>query len=280
VRWARILPALGAVAILVIAAIAYVEFIPVHHVEQSRLSQLVVTKPPAGFSAKPTSSATVPASSSPFAALKTAAKRSPNQTGAYVIQWPGTGTQSSSSDVASVVLSWLPSTSDAATVQKQAVSAYLAAGSFKTDDSYSLESRFAVAGVPGAAGVIFGPAPSTGHLGLAVAVLGEGRFVSVDFAQLSSPAPAQAAATSLAQAEYAHLRQVGPGFTLGVTHYPLEASLILIGVAVTLAALLVLVPLGVSRGRRHRRLAREAASRRAVQGRGRKIAKHHAARSR
>ncbi len=277
-RWARILPALGAVAILVIAAIVYEEFVPVHHVEQSRLSQLVVTKPPAGFSAKPNSSAPIAASSSPFKALQAAAKRSPHQTGAYVIQWPGT--KSSSSDVASIVVSWLPSGSDAGAVQKQAISSYLQSGSFKADDSYSLKQRFAVAGVPGAGAAIFGPAPSKAQLGLAVVVFPEGRYVAVDFAQLSSPAAAQAAATSLARAEYAHLRQLGSGFSLGVTHYPLEASLILAGVALVLAALVVLVPLGISRGRRRRRLAREAASRRALQGRGRKIARHQAARSR
>jgi hypothetical protein len=268
---------LGALAVLVIAAIAYEEFIPIHHVEQSRLSRLVVIKPPAGFSAKPTSSAVVPASSSPFKALQTAAKQSPNHTGAYVIQWPGT--KSSSTEVASVVVSWLPSDSDAAAVQKQAASSYLQSGSFKTN-SYSLKQRFSVAGIPGAAGGVFGPAPSKGQLGLAVVVFPEGRYVAVDFAQLSSPAAAQGAATSLAQAEYAHLHQVGTGFTLGVTHYPLEASLVLVGVAVTLATLVVLVPFGIIRGRQRRRLAREAASRRAVQGRGRKIAKHQAARSR
>jgi hypothetical protein len=174
----------------------------------------------------------------------------------------------------------LPSGSDATTVQRQAVTTYLAAGSFKPN-SYSLLSRVSVPKVPGAQAATFGPAPAKGaNPRLTVVVFRQGRMVVVDYAQQSSTAKAEAAAISLAQVENAHLKQVGSGFSLKVTAYPLVASLIYAGVAVALAALVILVPIGVNRGRRRRRVAREAAARRALQGRGRKIAKHQAARHR
>jgi hypothetical protein len=273
-RWLRLVPAVGAVIVLVVAFIGYERYIPIHHVERGRLSRLVVTAPPAGFKAKPTA-AEVPASSSPFAALKTAATHSPNNTGSYSLQWTGSAT---STDVASLLASWLPDAAAAATVQGQAGTTYLATASFKTD-SYSLLSHFSVPQVAGAQGATFGPAKGATPR-LAVVVFRQGRIVVVDYAQQATAAKAVAAATSLAQVESTHLKQVGSGFTLKVTIWPLTASLIYAGVAVALAALVVVVPIGVSRGRRHRRLAREAAARRALQGRGRKIAKHQAARHR
>ncbi len=264
--------------VLIVGALAFEWSIPIHHAEQSRLSRLVVAKPPAGFNVKPTSSAVVAASSNPFSAFKTAARRSPDQSGAYAIQWPGT--PSSSTNSASVVVWWLPTASDAVAVLKQAVTAELAAGSFKALDNYSLERRFAIAGVPGAQAALFGPGSAKGNGGVAAAVVPEGRYVVFDFAQMTTTLQAQTAVTALAEAEDLHLRQVGPGFTLSETHWPLEASLICAGVTVALAALLVLVPLGASRGRRRQQLAREASNRRAVKGRGHKIASRQAARAR
>jgi hypothetical protein len=235
-----------------------------------------VTTPPAGFGATPTGSAAVPTSSNPFSTFKTMAKRAPNQTGAYDVEWRGTG--SSSSNLASVLVAWLPNQADAAAVAKQAVAIDLAPATFKKSFNYVPKHQFAVAGVPGVQAALFGP--SKGNQGVAVAVVPDGRFVAVSFVDLTGAAQAQTEATSLAQAEDVHLQQVGQGFTLGVTHWPLEASLIVVGVTVSVAALLVLVPLGLIRARRRRRAARAAVSRRAVQGRGHKIAKHQAARSR
>ncbi len=275
-RWVRVVPAVAVVIVLVVAFIGYERYIPIHHVERGRLSRLVVTAPPAGFKAKP-AVAEIAASSSPYAALKTAAAHSPNATGSYSAQWTGSA---ASTDVASLLASWLPNAADAATVQRQAAASYLAPGSFKTD-SYTLLSHFSVPKVAGAEGVTFGPAAAKGATPrLAVVVFRQGRTVVLDYAQRNSPAQAVATATALAQVENTHLQQVGSTFTLKVTHYPLVASLIYAGVAVALVALVVLVPIGVSRGRRHRRLAREAAARRALQGRGHKIAKHQAARHR
>jgi hypothetical protein len=276
VRWTRLLPVVAAVAVLIAGAVVYEMVIPIHHVEQARLSRLVVSTPPAGFGATPTGSAVVPTSSNPFSSFKTMAQRAPHQTGAYDVEWRGTG--SSSSNLASVLVAWLPTRADAAAVEKQAVSIDLAAATFKKSFNYLPKHQFAVAGVPGAQAALFGP--SKGNQGVAVAVVPDGRFVAVSFVDLTSAAKAQTEVSSLAQAEEAHLQKVGQGFTLSVTHWPLEASLIVAGITVSLAALMVLVPLGIIRARRRRRVAREAAGRRAVQGRGHKIAKHQAARSR
>ncbi len=221
----RFLPAVGAAVVLIVGALVYEWIIPVHHVEQSRLSQLVVTKPPAGFTVKPTSSSVIAASGTPFSVFKTAATRSPHRSGAYAIQWPGT--TSSSTNVASVLAIWLPTTSDAAAVQKQAVSTDLAATSYQTADGYSLERRFAIAAVPGAQAAVYGPqspgskqsSKSNPGQGVAVVVFSEGRYVVTDFVQLTSAAQAQAEAISLTEAEQSHLRQVGSGFTLSVTHW-------------------------------------------------------------
>jgi hypothetical protein len=276
VRAVRVVPAVGAVVVLAVAAIGYDRFIPIHHVQRPRLAHLVVTNPGPPFAAKPASSNEVPASSNPFAAYKTAAKRAPNSTGAYSVGWTGSA---SSSDVASVVVSLLPSKSDATSVEAQAPTTYLGATSFKSN-SYALVGPLAVPAVTGAQGATFRPTSAKGTPRLVVVVFQMGRYVVVDFVQRTGATAAQASATSLAQAEAQHLRQVGSGFSLVVTTWPTDASLIYGGVAVAIALITVVVPVGVSRGRRRRRLAREAVARRAVQGRGRKIAKHQAVRRR
>lgn len=274
-HWKRVVPAAAAVVVLAGAAVVYEQTIPIHHVERARLSTLVVPAP-TGFKAKPASASEVVASSSPFAAVKAAAKRSPNSTGSYSVQWSGS---TASSDISSLLVSWLPTGSDAAAVQRQAVSSYLSTGSFKSN-GYTLQHRLALPGLVGAAAATFGPPSGKGTERLSVAAVPEGRFEVVAFAQQTGAVKSEATLTSLAKSEAAHLRAAGSGFTLGVTTWPVAASLIFWGVAAALAGLIVLVPMGVGRARRRRRLAREASAKRAVQGRGRKVAKHQAARSR
>jgi hypothetical protein len=274
VRAVRFVPAVGVVVILAVAAIGYERYIPIHHVQRARLARLVVASPGAGFTAKPAATNEVPASSSPFAALKTAATRSPNSTGAYSVEWTG-----ASSSIASVLVSMLPSRSSAAAVAAQATTAYLGAASFKSNN-YVLAGRLAVPEVTGAQGATYRPTSAKATTRLAVAVFQVDRYVVVEFAQRSNAAAADSTVTGLAQAEAQHLRQVGSGFSLVVTTWPTAASLIYGGVTLAIAVLTLIVPVGVTRGRRRRRLAREAMARRALQGRGRKIAKHQAARRR
>jgi len=276
VRFVRLLPVIGSVIVVIVAFIGYQRYIPIHHVERGRLSRLIVARPPSGLNPKPTNAAEVDASSSPFAAVQAAAKRSPNSTGSYSVQWTETG---SSTSGASVLASLLPSDSDAVTVQAEAAKAYLAAGSFKSD-GYGLAGTFAVPSVKGEAAALY-RSTSTKTVGhLATVVFRFDRVVIVEFVPETSAATAQATATSLAEAEYAYLRQLGSGFSLTATTRPLEASLIYAAVAVAIIAAMFSVPPVVTRGRRRRRLAGEEAARREVLGRGRKIAKHHAARRR
>jgi len=269
----------GAVVVLTVAAIGYEQYIPIHHVERARLSRLVVDRPPSGFQVKPTSSAEVSAASNPFATVKAAAKRSPNSTGSYSIDWATTG---SSTDGASVLVSLLPSGSDAAAVQAEAVKAYLAAGSFKSNN-LSFEGSFSVPSPSDADTAAFTSTSSKSQKSeqkVAVVVFREDRVVLVEFAQENTVAKAEAGATSLAGAEFEHLRQLGSGFSLVVTNWPLEASLIYAAVVVAIVAAMFSAAPVVNRNRRRRRLAQEAAARRQIRGRGRKIAKNQAARRR
>jgi hypothetical protein len=274
-RWERILPAVAAVVVLVLAGIGYKLFIPVHHVERGRLAGLVVSHPPAGFTAKPASSSQVTAASNPFAEVKAAAKRSPNATGSYSVEWTATG---SSSNGASILVSMLPTESDAVTVLRQAAQGYLKSTSFKSE-SYPFAGNFNVSGLPGAGAALYKVDPTKGDQRLAVVAFRQSRFVAVEFVQQDSPAAAQAAAGTLARDERSHLQQVESGFSLVDTTYPTAASVILGVVAVLLAAGLVVVPPAMRRGRRIQDERRAASARRQVRGRGHKIARHQAARS-
>ena len=103
----------------------------------------------------------------------------PNSTGAYSVTWPGT---TSTTDVASLVVSMLPTTADAVAVQGQAAKTYLAASSFKANN-YRLLGSLAVPSVAGAQAATYGPVSAKGTQGLAVVVFREGRFAVVAFVQ-------------------------------------------------------------------------------------------------
>jgi hypothetical protein len=274
VRWVRFVPA---AVVLIVAGIGYWQFIPITHVERARLSKLVLARPTAGFKTKPSGSTQVAASSSPFATVKTASKRSPSSTGSYAIEWAGSG---SSSDVASMLVSMLPSGSDASAVDAEAKKSYLSDQSLQSD-SYSLEGRFAVASVPGAKAATFAKASPTGGMRVSAVVFRVGSFVVVELVQTAGASgSAQAHVISLGRAEYQHLRQLGSGFSLVQVSRPLGASLIYVTVAVVLAVATFFAPIVVRRIGRRRRLAREAAARREILQRGRKIVKRQARRRR
>jgi hypothetical protein len=274
-RWERVIPAAAAVIVVVVAAIGYVMFVPVHHVERTRLSRLVVAHPPAGYNAKAGNSGQVAATSSPFAEVKAAAKRSPDSTGSYSIEWTAT---KSTTNGASLLVSMLPSQSDAAVVLKQARQGYLDAGSFKTE-KYAFAGPFAVPAVQGASGSLYVVSSKTDDR-LAVVAFPEGRFVVVLFVQQTGAAKAEADATSLAEAQLGHLQQVGQDFSLRVTTYPTVTTIVYWVVTGLIVVAILAVPPGIRRRRRHRLRAREEAARREFRGRGKKIARHHAARRR
>lgn len=263
----------AAAVILIVAGIGYQLFIPITRVDHARISKLVLARPTVGFKTKPTGSGQVAASSSPFATVKSAAKRSPNSTGSYGIEWAGSG---SSSDVASMLVSLLPSGSQAAAVDAEAKGTYLGDQSLASD-SYSLEGRFAIPSLPGADAATFASISPTRRL--ALVVFRVDRVVVVEFVQTSGEsARADAAVSSLGLAEYQHLHRLGSGFSLAQTSRPLVASLVYSMVAVALAVAAFTTPVAIRWIRRRRRLAREKAARREFRQRGRKIVKRRAGR--
>lgn len=269
------MPVVAAGIVVIVAVVGYVQLIPIHHVERTRLSRLVVTAPGAGFKVKPTSSTQVAASSSPFAAVKAAGKRSPNSTGAYSIQW----TAPTSGQGASLLASLMPSVSDAEAVQAEAVKAYLAATSLKSQ-SYKLQGALSVRRCQTPR-----RPPSCRHLQRCIRGSPWWCFeLTESSSSRSYSSPGRrwpgASAVALTRAEYLHVRRLGSGFSLTVTTWPLVASLVYGGVSVAIVAVLLLGPMSVRRTCQRQLLAREEAVRRDLRGRGRKIAKHQAVRRR
>lgn len=264
----------AAVAVLVLAGIGYGLFIPVTHVARAQLSQLTVARPPGGFRVKPKTSGVVPATESLFPTLKEAAKRSPDQTGAYSVEWTGS---TSSTDIVSMLVSLLPSHKEAAAVQAEAHRNYVEPDSFKAD-SYVFHGSFKVPGVPNASGALYSPTSSAKTTKPVAAVVFHAGDVAVtqfviNTAQVKKT---EATAVSLARDQYQHLQSTAPGFSLQETSFPFVTSLIYWVAAVGIAAALYFAPVVVDRMRQRRRLARREAEQKALRRRGRKVVKRHA----
>jgi hypothetical protein len=266
----------AAVVILALGFIGYERYIPIHHVERSRLAELDANQAPPGFKTKPDSSQQVPASSSPFSDLTADAKRSPNSTGAYSIDWEGT---KSTSDEANLLVSMLPSSKEATSVLKQAETTYLASGSLKSD-GYTQPRPFTVPSVSGARAATFSSTSTTTPGRLSVAAVQVGRYVAVSFVAESGSSDPQAAAVDLMQTEVSHLDRLGQGLSLKTTHWPFVASLVYGSSTIALAALVIAIPLAVAKVRQNRRLARERMLQRSLLARGSKVAKRQAGRRR
>ena len=112
--------------------------------------------------------------------------------------------------------------------------------------------------MPGSSGAVFVPSKKTATPapGLAVATYREGRVVGLSEVLLTTPTEANA--SQLATTEYAHLRQVVPGFTLEVVKYPLVATVLWAAGTVALAALLALTPVAWRRRSERRKRERQA----------------------
>ena len=82
---------LRALVVLVVAAVAYQLVVPTTHVVRTRLARLVLAKPGiAAYEKTKPQAGEQNDTQTGIAALTTAAKRSPNQTGLYSIQWSPT----------------------------------------------------------------------------------------------------------------------------------------------------------------------------------------------
>jgi hypothetical protein len=234
---------LRAMAVLAVAAVAYAFVVPTGHVVRTRLSRLVLTKSSvAAFDKAKPQAGQQDDTQTGIAALTTAAKRSPNQTGLYSIEW-----SPSDNSGAGIIAFLLPSESDARTALSQIRAQQLGADSYSSN-SLSRASTYAVPGVPGSYAAVYRPsAKDAGSPSLAVTVFRYGRVVAVS--EAASPgSTAQSAANTMTTGEYGNLRRVGTGFSLSVTRYPVVATSLWIVGAVVLAAIAAMAP--VARRRR------------------------------
>ena len=244
------LAVLRPLVVLAVAAVAYQLVVPTVHVVRTRLARLVVAKPGvAGYDKTTPQAGQQNDTQTGIAALTTAAKRSPNQTGLYSIEWSPTD-----SSGAGVIAFLLPSDSAASTALSQIKGQQLAAGSYSSN-SLTRASTYAVPGVPGSYAAIYRPAAkNAGSLStLAVTVFRYGRVVAVSEAAAPG-STAQPDANTITVGEYGNLRRVESGFSLSVTRYPAVATTLWVVAAAALAATVALVP--VARRRRAQRRQR------------------------
>jgi hypothetical protein len=240
-----------ALVVLAAAGIGWYLVVPTHHAERSRLSMLVISQPGVTAYAKTKPQAgEQDDTQTGVAAVSAAAKKSPNQTGVYSIQW-----SPSQSSGAGVVALLFPNPSDAATAVSQLTDQQLSAGA-NSADSLTRTATFTVPGVPGSAGSVFSPSTKTDPT-LATTLFRQGRVVSLAQA-VSSAETAKADSTTLALNQYAKLRQVESGFTLSVKDYPVLTSGLWGAGAVVIAALAALGPILWRRRAEKRQLAYEA----------------------
>ena len=252
-----------AVVVLAVAAVGYQAVIPVTHVVRTRLAGLVVSEPGvAGYNVKPSGAAEQSDSQTQLAAVTAAAKRSPNDTGVYSIEW-----MQSASDVAGLVVLLLPTDAQATETLSQVRTQQMAATS-DSANGLTRRSTFAVDGVPGSAGALFAPSAPSKSPGpsLVVTAFRSGRVVALS--EVLSTAHTQSGATTLAVNEYSHLRRVVPGFSLKVVKRPMAATALWAAAAVALALLVALGPIGRRRlaRRRQQRLEEELSHRVVVHG--------------
>jgi hypothetical protein len=254
---------LRALIVLVVAVVTYQLVVPTVHVVRSRLARLVLTKPGvAAYDKTAPHAGEQNDTQTGLAALTTAAKRSPKQTGLYSIEWSPTATSG-----AGIIAFLLPSDSAASTALSQIRAQQLSAGSYSSN-SLTRESTYAVPGVPGSYAAMYRPPvkDAASVPGLAVTVFRYGRVVAVSEAA-SVNSTAQPAASTITVREYQNLQRLGPGFSLSVTRYPVVATTLWFVAAVLLAAMVALVPVARRRrAQRRQRAAEEEMAHRVVVG--------------
>lgn len=243
------------------------------------MARLVITTPPAGFTAKPSASNAVdPSTTFKLSSYKTIAEKSPNQTSAWVVSWSATA---SKDDSANIAVSLLPDAAAAETVQTQAVKVLLGADSGLKTTGYVYHSAVDVPGVPGAAGALYTATGTATTPPEAIVAYRDGQAqVLVLLAQVGTPAAVASAAAHMAANEYVYINQALHGFSLATTRVPLVATIVYWVVAAALLGLAFGIPLGVRRVRRRREELRQRTARRQQNVRGSKIARRQASRRR
>jgi hypothetical protein len=245
--------------VLAVAAVAYQAVVPVHHVSRARLARLVPTKPGlVAYNSAHGTGAEQPASQSTFGAMKSAAAKSPNESGVYTIGW-----QTSQVSGAGLAAFLYPTAAQAQVGLSQLVSGQLSASAFASA-GLRRQATFTIADIGGSKGATF--VPLKGGPGVSLAAFQDGRIVAAD--EVYATSPTQADAQSLAVNEYQHLRQVLPGFSLKYVTHPVVATALWVAGSLALAALAAFGPAGWRwrRRRRQLRFERELASRVVVGG--------------
>lgn len=265
----------AAAALICLAAVGYVVWIPVVRPNPAKVARLAVTAPVRGFDSHPTTTET-DAAASPLAAVRKAASSAPGQTAVYTVAWKGAATKKSAS--ALVVLA-LPSVGEAKTAQAEAEKSYLGQSSLTADGyGYGGKLKPAVSGATGAY-YLAGTSPTvTASTSRTDAELFRvGKVVAVATVQ-DTGAKADDAVAALVRAEHGHLERTTVG-SLGETSYPLVATVVYAAVAAAVLVALQLSPWAVTVVRRRREAAWEAAVRRERASRGSKVVKRRAGRS-
>ncbi len=252
-----------AVVVLAVAVVGYQAIVPTTHVIRTRLARLTVSTPgiPA-YNGKPASASEQPAAQTQLKTVIAAAKQAPAATGAYAVLW-----QPSQSSFAGLAIFLLPTKAQAAATLSELRTQQLATGA-NASNGLTRRSTFTVSGIPGSGGAVFTPttASSASPTTLAISVSQYGKVVAVS--EVASATHAQTDATTLAVNEFAHLRQVEPGFTLKVVRRPLEGTALWAAATLALVIIVAFGPIAWKRmaRRRQQRIEEELSRRLVVHG--------------
>jgi hypothetical protein len=285
-------PALAAVCAIAVLALTGVGVgvwpIPVHHatvtkVDKTRLAQLAIqTSGLPGYKSKPTTSGSQTDTGTGLAGLTAAAKKSPNETGLYSIEWESSA--KGSTNLAGVVVFLLPTPEQAQTVMGQVAKTVLGAAA-ESANKLDRVGTFSIPGIPESDGSAYRPSkPSKTSQDLAVTLFRSGRAValvqqSVTTETAAGLAETKANAITVSHSQYKTLTKNEPGFTMvdivrpAYTTRPVVATAVWIVVGVVLALMVGLGPWYIGRSRRRRMERLEAERQRLIVVRGQTIAK-------
>ena len=257
-RWRLI----RAIVVLALAGVGFAFLIPQTKADRALLSRLVIvhTALP-GLQGHRGHSQSVPPSQSAFAATRNAAKKHPDATGIYTREWYVT---QSAPPEAGLVAQVVPDDATARTVLHD-VEAQLSSLPTLPGVKASSPQTFSVPGVPGARGVSFVLADSTGasHATVGYAykcAFRVGRIVITELAVSDRPTLDLGPVRSDMHAGATLLGRVEPGFTLLRTTIPLVATVVWWVLSVVVAAGMLFAPeaaAGMLERRRERRQERE-----------------------
>lgn len=272
----------AATVVVGLAALGYVLWIPVRHVNPAKVASLAVTGSLPGIAGSPHGTQGDP-STSQLAAVRRAAASTPAETAQYTVTWGG-GTAGTKTPSAMLMVLALPRTTDARAARVDARRSYAGRTSFIAQ-GVGYAGPLHLRSVPEATAATYtaGTSPTITPTTRRVdaAVFSVGRVVVVATTQ-GTQSQAKVALDALAAAEYRHLGRLLPAGAapgLGETSFPLVASLVYVAVAAVVLAAVQFAPWAMAAARRRREAAWEAALRRERASRGSKVVRRRAGRT-